>query len=45
VFAWDDRHGFLGKGGIDCATGKIAWMVIDGWSRATAGRAPLGLSA
>ena len=43
-FTWDDQHGFWGKGGIDCATGKIAYMVIDGWSRAIAGRAPPGPS-
>ena len=43
-FDWDDGHGFWGKGGIDCASGKFVYMVIDGWTRAIAGRAPLAPS-
>ncbi|HEU0239242.1 MAG TPA: hypothetical protein VFR11_08155 [Micromonosporaceae bacterium] len=35
---------FWGKVGIDCASGKIGYMVIDEWTRAIAGHAPLGPS-
>lgn len=38
-FIWDDRHGFSGKGGIDCQTARFAYLVIDSWTKAIAGKA------
>jgi len=40
-FSWDDHRGFSGKGGVDCQTQKITSMVIDTWTTAIAGRAPI----
>lgn len=40
-FIWDDHHGFAGKGAIDCQTARLAYLVIDSWTKAIAGRAPV----
>ena len=36
------RDGFYGKGGFDCTTGKLSYLVIDQWTKDIAGRAPVG---
>jgi hypothetical protein len=38
-FVWDDRHGFSGKGSIDCQTAGFTYLIIDGWTKAIAGGA------
>jgi hypothetical protein len=40
-FIWDDHHGFAGKGEIECQTARLAYLVIDSWTKAIAGRAPV----
>ena len=40
-FIWDDHHGFSGKGGINCQTARFVYLVIDSWTKAIAGKAPV----
>ncbi len=41
-FTFNNPHdGFFGKAGFDCETGKLYYLVIDGWTRNIAGRAPV----
>jgi hypothetical protein len=35
------HNGFYGKGALDCRSGKLSYMVIDGWTNSIAGRAPV----
>lgn len=42
-FTFTTPHdGFYGKGGFDCTTGKLSYLVIDHWTKDIAGRAPVG---
>jgi hypothetical protein len=42
-FTFNKPHdGFYGKGGFDCTTGKLSYLVIDQWTKDIAGRAPVG---
>jgi hypothetical protein len=38
-FMWDDHRGYAGNGSIDCQTAKFTYLIIEGWTTATAGRA------
>jgi hypothetical protein len=35
------HNGFYGKGALDCGSGKLSYLVIDGWTKNIAGRAPV----